>query len=401
MNLLAVVLAANLLSAAPPVFNAKTIDGRQVRGVLTDWEAQTLVLKEDEQSQSLALDRLLSIVPAKRAPTAPTSNPIWVTLVDGSVILANSYLADAGSIKASTSRTGIVPLPPASVDYVRFRATSPALQTRWDEILGKAADQDILVVASGNSLDYLGGVVRSVREQEVDFELDGDVLAVRRIKVFGIRYYRPNRQEASKPVARVTDDSGSTWVLQHVTLAEPERVIQFETGTGLHVTLPLDAIAKIDFAGAGLVYLTDLTPNSYRWTPYFGEKGIVPSLEKLYRPRNDTALDSTPIVLDGIQYDRGLALHSRTEITYRLPEPFQRFQALAGIDDRLRPRGNVLLRILGDNRVLYEGSITGTDSSVPIDISVNGVQTLTIIADFGSDLDSGDHLILAEAKLLK
>ncbi len=112
-------------------------------------------------------------------------------------------------------------------------------------------------------------------------------------------------------------------------------------------------------------------------------------------------LDSSPIMLDGVQYDRGLAIHSRTEMTYRLPEPFERFQALAGIDDRLRPRGNVLLKILGDDRLLYEATIAGTDSSQPIDVSLKGVKTLTIVADFGSDLDLGDHLILAEAKLLK
>jgi hypothetical protein len=88
-------------------------------------------------------------------------------------------------------------------------------------------------------------------------------------------------------------------------------------------------------------------------------------------------------------------------MTYRLDEPFERFHAMAGIDDRLRPRGNIELRILGDDRVLYHATIAGTDAARPIDISLKGVRTLTIVVDFGSDLDVGDHLILAEAKLLK
>ena len=401
MNVFLVLLATSLVSTAPPVFTAKTVDGRQVRGTLSKWDEQALTLREGDRLQRLPQEQLLSVVPGKTTTTAPASNTVWVTLIDGSVIAAQSYLAEAKSATVSTSRTGILSLPPASVDHVRFRDISPEQAQRWNEILQQGTDQDMLVIASGETLDYLGGVVRAVREQEIDFELEGDVLAVRRTKVFGIRYYRANRQQAAKPLARLTDDVGSKWSLQQVTLSEPEGTILAETSEGLRVTLSLEAVARIEFAGVGLVFLSDLTPDSCHWTPYFGQDASVPSREKLYRPRRDTALDSSPIVLDGIQYDRGLTLHSRTEIAYRLPEPFERFQAKVGIDDRLRPGGNVQFRILGDERVLYDTTISGTDSAVPVDISLEGVKTLTIVADFGSNLDVSDHLILAEAKLLK
>ena len=401
MNILVVVLASGLVSAAPPVFTAKTIDGRQVRGALSDWDEQSLTLQEGAEHKTLLLEQLLLASPTRTSSIPSSSSAIKVALLDGSVVAAESYLAEANSAKISTRRTGILTVPLTSVDHIRFRELSTDLQKRWNELLEKGIDQDMLVIMSGGTLDYLGGVVRSVREQEVDFELDGDVLPVRRSKVFALRYYRPDRGESAEPLAHLTDDAGSTWSLQHVKFPGAEGKIEAEAGDGLQLTLPLDAISRIDFAGAGLVYLTDLAVHSYRWTPYFGEEGTIPSLKELYRPRSDSALDSSPIQLDGIQYERGLSLHSRTEITYRLPESFKRFQALAGIDDRLRPRGNVHLRILGDDRVLYEATISGMDSSLPIDVSLKGVRTLTILADFGADLDQGDHLLLAEAKLLK
>lgn len=401
MNACVVFFAISLVSTMPPVFMAKTVDGRQVRGTLSDWSDQVVTLQEGDRPQQLPLDQLLSVVPDKAPPSAATANSVSVTLTDGSVIAAQYYLAEAREAKVTTGRTGALNLPPASVDHVRFSDVPPALEKTWNEILEKGTDRDMLVIANGDTLDYLGGIVRAVREQEVDFELDGDVLAVRRSKVFAIRYYRSSRAEPARPLARLTDDNGSTWALQQATLSDSENEIQLKTVAGLHLIFPLEAVARIEFAGAGLVFLSDLTANSSHWTPYFGREGTIPSLEKLYRPRTDTTLDSNPIVLDGIQYERGLALHSRTEMTYRLPEPFKRFQALAGIDDRLRPRGNVQLRILGDDRVLYDANIAGTDSATPIDVSLKGVRTLTILVDFGSDLDLGDHLILAEAKLLK
>lgn len=106
-------------------------------------------------------------------------------------------------------------------------------------------------------------------------------------------------------------------------------------------------------------------------------------------------------MLDGVEHRHGLALHSRTELTYRLGEPFRRLQALAGIDDRLRPRGSVHLEILGDGRVLFAGDVLGTEPARPIEADLAGVVELKILVDFGADLDIGDHLILAEAKLLK
>jgi len=322
-------------------------------------------------------------------------------LTDGSLIAAASYQTEAGTIKAATTKMGILNLPSGSVDHVRFQTGPPVMEQRWQEMLDREITEDMLVIVSGDTLDYLGGIVRAVREQQVDFDLDGDVVPVRRGKVYGIRYYRPDRGEAFEPMARLVDDSGSIWRIQKVVTSEADGTLRADTPLGIRLTLPFEAVTRIEFAGSGRVFLSDLTADSVHWTPYFGRPGSVASLEKLYRPRQNATLDSVPIVLDGVPYEHGLTLHSRTEMTYRLTGPFERFQATAGIDDRVRPGGNVMLKILGDGRVVYQATIAGTHPAQKIDVSLKGVKTLTILVDFGSDLDVGDHLILAEARLLK
>jgi hypothetical protein len=401
MNLFAAMLSVNLLAAAPPVYTAQTVDGRQIQGALIGWTKQRLVLRSGNREEQLLLDQLLSVTPSKASPPGQTADTAWVTLTDGTTLAARSYMAGPEKSTATTNRAGRLNLPAASVHHVRFRAAPPGMQKRWEEILNKETDQDMLVIGAGDTLDFLDGIVRSVREQEIDFDLDGELVPVKKSKVFAIRYYRPNRPETPKPLGRLMDDDGSVWPLQRVSLAASEDQLACETPLGLQVAMPLAAVSRIDFAGAGLVFLSNVTADSYQWTPYFGSAESVPSLAKLYRPRMNTTFDSSPIVLDGIQYEHGLTLHSRTEMTYRLTEPFERFQANAGIDDRLRPRGNVELKILGDDRVLFHATVAGTAPAQPIDVSLKGVTTLTILADFGSDLDVGDHLILAEAKLLK
>ncbi|MHB8900535.1 MAG: NPCBM/NEW2 domain-containing protein [Thermoguttaceae bacterium] len=400
MNVLAMLLAASLASPQPE-FTAQTVDGREIRGTLIAWDGAALQMQSGDRQEKIELDQLLGLANGQARPAVPPVDTTWVTLADGSVIAAQSCLAEADKVTVTATRPARFELPRASIGHVRFYQPTAGQEKRWQEILQREIDQDLLAVIHGDTLDYLEGVVRRVREEDIEFELDGEVLPVRRSKVFAVRFYHPAGGEEFRPVARLADDAGSVWSAQRIEISQSGQEIVVETPLGVRVALPLEAVVRVEFAGAGVVFLGDLEPDSSRWTHYLGPETNVPSLEKLYRPRRNMALDSGPLMLDGVRHPRGLALHSRTEMTYRLGEPFERLQALAGIDDRLRPRGNVRLKILGDDRVLYDGTITGTEKARAIDVGVKGVKTLTILVDFGAGLDVGDDLILAEAKLLK
>ena len=77
-------------------------------------------------------------------------------------------------------------------------------------------------------------------------------------------------------------------------------------------------------------------------------------MEQFYAPRFDRNFDGGPLQLGGTPYRKGLALHGRTELVYRLPDRFSRFRAVAGIDDAVRPGGKVRLVVRGDDKVLLD-----------------------------------------------
>lgn len=106
--------------------------------------------------------------------------------------------------------------------------------------------------------------------------------------------------------------------------------------------------------------------------------------------------------LAGREYTKGVALHSRSEVTWLLTEPFVKFTAVAGIDDRVRPHGNVRLTIRGDDRVLLEQTVQGSDAPLPITLDLVGVTRLKITVDFGDDgIETGDFLDLCDPRLYK
>ncbi|MGC4004355.1 MAG: NPCBM/NEW2 domain-containing protein [Pirellulales bacterium] len=124
-------------------------------------------------------------------------------------------------------------------------------------------------------------------------------------------------------------------------------------------------------------------------------------MREYFLPRVDRGRDDPNLRLDGKAYAKGLALHSKTELVYRLPPKSNRFLAIAGIDDSVGNEGNVLFKILGDGKELYSGTFRGADKAMPLDINISGVRKLTLVVDYGEDLDVGDYFDLADARIVK
>ena len=116
-------------------------------------------------------------------------------------------------------------------------------------------------------------------------------------------------------------------------------------GGGVEFALAADSVQSIRFSGGDIIYLSDLVPTSIEWRPYVPTRIAGDRLKKLYAPRFDQASDGGQLELEpgGDTYEKGIALHSRTELVYRLPAQFKRFQAEVGLDPRYRNSADSLL----------------------------------------------------------
>jgi hypothetical protein len=254
------------------------------------------------------------------------------------------------------------------------------------------------VVRKGDSIDYHKGVLHDVTADTVRFEVDGEVLPIKRSKVFGFARRHGAEAKMPPPVCRITDTAGSQWMVRSLSGAEK---LQWTTPAGLSVVQAANKIVQIDFSGGKIVYLSDLKPESVHWTPYFGAGKPLGAVEQFYAPRYDHNFDANPLQLAGVQYRKGLALHCRTEIVYRLPGPFGHFRAVVGIDDAVRPGGKARLIVRGDEKVMLDALITGVEAPRILDLDLTAVRRLTIVVDFGDNLTTGEYLLLCNARLSK
>lgn len=398
-----VFLFALLLTAASPTFEAETLDGRRVVGAMTELTPERLTLAGKDQT-TVALKTLLTVSPKQKPTLATDGGEILLETADGGVILAKQYTSHGRQATITLPDGTVVETATAMIQTVRCgnvaasRGADP-FSGEWTRLAGEKNDSDLLVIRGKNNVDYQKGVLRDVTEKAVSFDLDGEVLPVKRAKVYGFIYHHGPPAELPRAVCTIVDAAGSVWPAKSVSLANGK--LQWTTPVGIVVSQSLEAIAKIDFSAGKLVYLSDLKPDTIAWTPYFGVGEPSAAMRQFHKPRFDVGFDSKPLQLGGVTYRKGLAVRARTEIVYHLPERFGRFQATVGIDDAVRPAGKVRVTIQGDQKTLLETDIAGTAPPRPIDLDMNHSRRLTILVDFSGVLASGDHLLLGNARVSK
>lgn len=392
-----VLLLTVLLAAAGPRFEAKTLDGQTFAGRLTELNAQRLTLQTPQGAATVPIEKLVDLSIKPTPSSSAGAKGIRVQLMDGSVVCAGQYTCRGDRATLTLLDGQVLELPVHQVLAVRLQTDATAA-AEWAHLVKTKRDTDLLVVRKSGALDYQPGVAHEVTAETVRFDLEGEVVSAPRGKIFGLVYHHRLEGDAPAACCRITDLWGSQWSAHKLRLADR---LQWTTWGGAEVSLPLGQVVDLDFSGGKIAYLSDLEAESVRWTPFFAVQKPLPILEAFYAPRRDRDFDSAPLQLGGAQYSKGLAVHARTELTYRLPDGFRRLGAVAGIDDSLRPNGKVRLVVRGDAKVLLDRVITGNDPPKPLELDVAGVRRLVILVDFVDGVPAGDQLLLCNARITK
>lgn len=167
-----------------------------------------------------------------------------------------------------------------------------------------------------------------------------------------------------------------------------------------HFTLPWEEVATLLFRGDDRLFLSELQPESVEEGTALADDGSA-----LYPWRRDRNVRGGFLVVGGRTYARGLGVHSRCVLTYRIPEGYDSFCTAVGIDDEvdsLPARGDVDIAILVDGKPLVERTgVRGGSATELGALPVRGGGLLTLRVDFGAGLDLGDRVDWLGAVLVR
>ncbi len=400
--LTAILLAMTALAMAAPEFEATTLDGKTATGRLARLDTQQAVLETEQGEATFSLDTLAAL--SRRGVTdAPQAKPaLWVELADESAIAAVEYLVKESAATITLTTGDKLEIPTKAIRWVRFSAPTAGddkLAAQWSKITETAAAGDLVVVRKGESLDFLEGVIGDLNADTCQFQFDGDTIAVKREKLEGLIYFHPATAELPEAVARVYTQDGSRLAVESASSADDR--LQLSTPGGAKWDVPIGEVTRMDFSAGKVAYLSDLDPQRVEYEPYFGFREAVPAVAEYYAYRRDAGFENHPLVLDGTNYRKGLALQSRTTLVYRLPGKFRVLKAVVGIDDKVRATGDAQLTIRADGKTLWAGELRGSEPPRELELELAGARRLEIVADYGPSQDVGDRVILAEIRVTK
>ena len=403
MNGLALLVLLTVTQA--PAVEVQTLSERQLQGTLESLNANSVIVKTGSGPETVPVTDILQIRSASPA-SAPAIEPIVVRLVDDSQLKVRTFLSSGTVVTVTHPQLGELQVPVTSISSVRFAAADSKVETEWNQLIERAPKKDMIAIRKGDVLDHLDGVVGTMNDATLQFQLDGDELAVKREKVFGLIYSK-RESSARKAVAQIELTSGDRLSAKQIEWNGTKWLVRLVTGLELQVAP--ESLKVIDYSISKFTYLSDLEPRGMKHTPYFPYFGEVSDFQ-VFGYRRDKDFEGNRISLGHKTYAKGLAIHSKTTLKYRLGGDYRRFQAVMGIGDEIN-RGNVDVTVKADEKVVFnepvkvgENGQQGTRRPSPqiLDFDVTGVVELEIVVDYGSDkIDIGDRLYLANARLVR
>ena len=384
------LLSAATWSAGDEV-RVVVVDGPPLAGRLAQIGA-SVVVDVDGTPRRLAWDDLVAL--EWRAAEAPIASDDggsppghWFALADGTRVAARVVTADELIALHCRGDRRLRIKPGAVRAIVACDAPAEAL-AEFAAAGAEADDLDLALVARGDQPLRLLGVIRGIGPAGVEFAWRGRDVTLPWPRVVGIA---PGRSEEFSTPQRVQLRNGD--VLAGTIVGGNAVSLELDSPTLGAQRVSFGEVARITCDSRRVTPLATLVVAEYEHDRLFG---------RAWSPAIDRTLFGEPIVLGGRRFARGLCLHSQCRISFDIDGRFARFETLAGIADQTDGRGSVVLRVIGDERLLWESPvILGGAAPLEVAVDVVNVKRLTLAVDEADELDIGDHLCLGAARLIR
>ncbi|MEM9415221.1 MAG: NPCBM/NEW2 domain-containing protein [Planctomycetota bacterium] len=249
----------------------------------------------------------------------------------------------------------------------------------------------------GNVLTVPGTLV-GLDAEKLHFDYRGQVRRINRDRVIGLVLRSADRPRPAAPGYHQTLHLKTGPVLAGTLISlDAQRITFALTGAADDaepITLPRADVFMIRNELGRVLDMTAIQPTAVEEVPFFSH--VIPY-------RINTAFDGQVIRLfDDVEYPRGLAVHSRNRLHYRLNGDYTRFRAGVGL---LKPGGrlgNITARVIGDGKVLWEQANINADAGkIDVDVDLTGVDRLILEVDFGEGQNVGDRAAWVNPQLIR
>lgn len=378
---LAVVIGS--LSQTLPI-QIETVSGDKINGVWAGNSDSAIRFQKGTTISDIAFEKIVSIEPASM-PDTKTSPTIQVSLVGGTQVFVQDLKLERTKLMIEPRRQKQIAIPLQQVQSVRFRLGAVATDPQWLGFLEKPSRRDVMVIRrAGQQLDPVEGLVVGLNLDTLEFDLEGETIEAPIEKLEGVVFRSSGQPQPGQAVLKILDVYGTTWAVRGLKASEANNAVRLDLADEVIHELPLEQIQSMRWS-SGRVLLASATPAETEVNLYVPTKLSSELTSAWFSPRADG--------------DDLLAV-AGSHVEYRIDPGFRTLAGSVARDKSVHGVGSVSVRILVDDDVKWQQSITD-DKALGFRVSVDGGRRtrLEVLAD--DDGDVGDQVRFTKPRLLK
>jgi hypothetical protein len=319
---------------------------------------------------------------------AAEKNPVAIDLFGGGELRGQAIVIFDDKCSLDWSLSERVSLPIDAIRAIRFVAeTLPADFAK--ALAMPLADQDQIFLREGEKAIRVVGLIESLSEKELAFELDDQRRTIPRDKLLAAVMAQAQAGDP-RTSATVSLANGSTASGELASLAGASLVLNLPSGAEL--VLPTAAVNAIALRSSRVEFLSDLKPVAAIEQP-------IVTLGRAWQKNRSVA--GRPLTLAGRIFESGLGVHARSQLTFANEGGFDVLAGVIGIDAETNGRGDCTFVVLGDGQPLYTQRMTGADPPRDLRVEIGGHKQVTLLVEPGEDLDLADHADWCDIRFIK
>ena len=372
------------------------LDGSAVQATVEAIDAQGAIRC---QGRSEPLD-LMGLRRIERAQPPAGSQPAGgsacdVHLSSGGVLRAQNATFDGKVFTLKWAYGDALALPLALVRAVRLSpmpGDAPgAVPPAFEESLAQdEVKLDQLFAIVEGAVQTVRGGLQAITASEARFIWNDAERKLPRARVYGVVLaHRGGRPDHTGQCHIHLKDGSALWAAVR---GLDGGKLAARVGDKLDLTLPWDAVWRLDVRSTRCTFLSDLDPIEVVEEPLVTYAGPW---------RRDLNVLGGPLTLGKTTYEKGLGVHSRCRLSYALDGRFDLFAATIGLDASTGGKGACEFAVIADGKELFRKPMRGSDPPAQVKVKITGALRLTLLVDWGDDLDLADRANWCDARVIR
>jgi len=157
------------------------------------------------------------------------------------------------------------------------------------------------------------------------------------------------------------------------------------------VNIAMKNLISIERVGTHVTPLSELQPAAKKVTAF---------LDLIHPPQMNKDLFGFPLRAGAVTYDKGIAMHSRTELVFET-KGAALFVGMVGLDTRYSRVGTANLTISLDGKAVRNVELASGDPFQFVQLPLGNSKRLGLVLDFGGLGSAGDHALILNPRIVK